>query len=77
MHMLLAYNFSPYILMYIRIRNEIDKQAEELEDMYEKRLEIYRMSVKKDNRKRRRRDEGTYACMLYLHMFIGSCSTVQ
>ncbi len=34
------------------------EQAEELEDMYEKRMNIYRMSVKKENRKRRRRDEG-------------------
>jgi hypothetical protein len=35
------------------------EQAEDLEDMFSKRMELYRKSVKKDNRKRRRRAEGT------------------
>ena len=37
-------------------RNEMNVQVEEIESMYEKRMEIYRKSVKKDNRKRRRCD---------------------
>ena len=34
------------------------EQAEDLEDMYTKRMELYRKSVKKENRKRRRLVEG-------------------
>lgn len=38
------------------------EQAEDYEGMYEKRIENYRMSVKKENsRKRRRREEGVCA----------------
>ncbi len=38
--------------------HEMAEQAEDLEDLYEKRLEIFRKSVKKESRKRRRIEEG-------------------
>lgn len=34
------------------------EQAEDLEDMYTKRMELYRKYVKKENRKRRCEDDG-------------------
>lgn len=43
----------------------MEEQAEDLEDMYTKRMELYRKSVKKDNRKKRRRVDGM--CM-YVHV---------
>lgn len=47
--------------MYVCVCSRaMEEQAGDLEDMYDKRMELYRKSVKKENRKRRRREEGTY-----------------
>ena len=42
---------------------EIAEQAEEYEELMEKRLETYRLSVKKQNSRKRRREEGMYVCI--------------
>ena len=54
------------------------EQAEDLEDLYEKRLEQYRKSVKKDNRKRRRREDGKRSntflmSIMYVCLFSDDC----
>lgn len=51
---------------------EMAEQAEDLEDMYTKRMELYRKSVKKENRKRRRIMEGTLSKD---HLVISSTTT--
>ena len=37
---------------------QLAEQAEDLEDMYTKRMELYRKSVKKENNRKRRRRDG-------------------
>jgi aromatic ring-opening dioxygenase catalytic subunit (LigB family) len=43
------------------LRRELEEQAEEYEEMYEKRFKLLQQSVKKaTTRKRRRQDDGAY-----------------